>query len=107
MCESRKSEWTVYLGATVLGRVKRWRLAMLALRAARGSGAAASARGAFDPPCAPRLFDLVGTKGVPLIFDPASGGSNKGLLSPPRNPYFFVPPAEEMDCIVCPSYACC
>jgi hypothetical protein len=27
--------------ATVLGRVKRWRLAMLALRAARGSGAAA------------------------------------------------------------------
>jgi hypothetical protein len=46
--------------------------------AARGSGAAALLRGAFDPACAPRPFGVVGTEGRPRKFDHASGGSNQG-----------------------------
>lgn len=53
--------------AMVLGRVKRWVLAMLALIGALRVAPVPprEERGAFDPPCAPRRSEPVGTKGVP------------------------------------------
>jgi len=58
----------------MLGRVKRWVLAMLA-DAARGSVPGCAA---FDPPCAWRSTKPVGTKDVPEIFATPYGVSNKG-----------------------------
>jgi hypothetical protein len=65
---------------TMLGRVKRWVLAMLA-NAARGS-VPPDYIGAFDPPCAWRASGSVGTKGVPEFLPNASGaGRTKGYFA--------------------------
>ena len=40
---------------------------------------AARLRASLDRPCAPWPVEPVGTKGVPIALDLASGGSNKGL----------------------------
>lgn len=50
--------------ATVLGRVKRWLLAMLACK--RKLRVAPAPLRAFDSACAPWRFESVGTKGVPV-----------------------------------------
>ena len=60
----------------MLGRVKRWVLAMLA-NAARGS-VPPDYIGAFDTPCAWRSSESVGTKGVNLSTRRLRRGSNKG-----------------------------
>ena len=64
------------MGAMVLGRVKRWVLAMLACSRKLRVAALPPLRGAFDSPCAPCPSEGIGTKGVPQKFDRASGGSN-------------------------------
>jgi hypothetical protein len=64
--------------ATVLGRVKRLLLAMLACKS-KLRVAAAPLR-AFDSPCAPRLSERVGTKGVPTSTLRLRRGSNKGRI---------------------------
>jgi hypothetical protein len=62
----------------MLGRVKRWVLAMLA-SAARGS---VPGFAAFDPPCAWRSPERVGTKGVQPFLPVASGaGRTKGRFA--------------------------
>ena len=58
----------------MLGRVKSWVLAMLA-DAARGS---VPGFAAFDPPCAWRSPEPVGTKDAPEIFATPYGVPNKG-----------------------------
>jgi hypothetical protein len=65
--------------ATVLGRVKRWVLAMLARKSELRVAPLPPLRGAFDAPCAPRPSEPVGTKGVPINQPGASGaGRTKG-----------------------------
>jgi hypothetical protein len=72
---------------TVLGRVKRWVLAVLTMlareeRAARGSVRLRSRRqeaALLTRPALPWSSESVGTKGVPQKFDAACGASNKGL----------------------------
>src|SRR5450756_1470633 len=67
--------------AAVLGRVKRWVLAMLACKGKLRVAPLPPPRGgAFDSPCAPRPFGGVGTKGVPRSTLRLRRGSNKGLI---------------------------